>query len=64
MLRVMGLFNPLLREVVEMHYLFETGVIMDDSALRGLLGEVHKTSYEDGIRETLRVMRARASRAA
>jgi nucleoside-diphosphate-sugar epimerase len=64
MLRALGLFNPLLREVVEMHYLFETGVIMDDSALRGLLGEVHKTSYEDGIRETLRIMRAQANRAA
>jgi nucleoside-diphosphate-sugar epimerase len=64
MLRVLGLFNPLLREVVEMHYLFATGVIMDDSALRGLLGEVHKTSYDDGIRETLRAMRAQSARAA
>jgi nucleoside-diphosphate-sugar epimerase len=63
-LRVLGLFNPLLREVVEMHYLFETGVIMDDSAIGGLLGAIHKTSYEEGIRETLRVMRAQANRAA
>jgi nucleoside-diphosphate-sugar epimerase len=63
-LRVLGLFNPLLREVVEMHYLFETGVIMDDSALRGLLGNIHKTSYEEGIRETLRLMKPQANRAA
>jgi nucleoside-diphosphate-sugar epimerase len=55
MLRLLGLFNPLMRELVEMHYLFETPVIMDDSALRGLLGDVHKTSYADGIRETLRL---------
>ncbi|MBZ5609743.1 MAG: NAD-dependent epimerase/dehydratase family protein [Acidobacteriia bacterium] len=64
MLRALGLFNPLLREVVEMHYLFETGVIMDDSALRGLLGQVHKTSYEEGIRRTLERMKAPAIRAA
>jgi nucleoside-diphosphate-sugar epimerase len=41
-----------------MHYLLETPVIMDDSAIHDLLGNVHKTSYEDGIRETLRLMRA------
>ena len=28
---------------------------MDDSALHGLLGDIHKTSYEEGIRETLRL---------
>jgi hypothetical protein len=58
MLRLLGLFNPLLREVVEMHYLCTTPVIMDDSALHSLLGTVRKTSYDDGIRETLRLMRS------
>lgn len=57
-LRIMGLFSPLMREMVEMNYLFETPVIMDDSAIHALLGEIHKTSYEEGIRETLRLMRA------
>lgn len=57
-LRIMGLFNPLMREMVEMHYLLETPVIMDDSAIQALLGDIHKTSYEDGIRETLRLTRA------
>jgi nucleoside-diphosphate-sugar epimerase len=52
-LRLMGLFNPLMREMVEMNYLFQTPVIMDDSAIHELLGNIHKTSYEDGIRETL-----------
>jgi nucleoside-diphosphate-sugar epimerase len=60
MLRVMGLFSPLMREMVEMNYLFETAVIMDDSAIHGLLPGIKKTSYEDGIRETLRLMRASA----
>jgi len=58
-IRVMGWFSPLMREMVEMNYLFRTSVILDDSAIHGLLGEVHKTSYADGIRETLRQMKAK-----
>jgi len=49
---VVGLFKPVMRELVEMHYLQTTPVLMDDSALHQLLGEVHKTSYADGIRAT------------
>ena len=45
MLRVLGLFNPLMREMVEMHYLQTTPVIMDDSALSSLLGSLKKTTY-------------------
>jgi nucleoside-diphosphate-sugar epimerase len=48
LLRVMGLFNPLMRELVEMHYLQTTPVVLDDSALQKLLGSVKKTSYDDG----------------
>jgi nucleoside-diphosphate-sugar epimerase len=60
-LRVLGLFNPLLRELVEMNYLQTTPVVLDDSALRKLLGPVKKTSYEDGIRKTLATMRSGAA---
>jgi nucleoside-diphosphate-sugar epimerase len=49
-LRLMGLFNPLMREMVEMNYLQTSPLVLDDSALRGLLGEIEKTSYEQGIR--------------
>jgi nucleoside-diphosphate-sugar epimerase len=63
-LRVMGLFNPLMRELVEMHYLQTTPVVLDDSALQKLLGPVRKTTYEDGIRKTLEEMRASAARLA
>jgi nucleoside-diphosphate-sugar epimerase len=59
MLRVLGLFNPLLREMVEMHYLFTTPVLMDDSALRGLLGTIQKTPYDDGLRLSLEAARSR-----
>jgi nucleoside-diphosphate-sugar epimerase len=51
-LRIVGLFNPLMRELVEMHYLQTTPVLMDDSALHRLLGTVRKTSYTDGFQQT------------
>lgn len=53
MLRIGGLFNSFVRELVEMHYLQTTPVILDDSALQRLLGNVRKTSYADGIKTTL-----------
>jgi nucleoside-diphosphate-sugar epimerase len=64
LLRVMGLFNPLMREMVEMNYLFQTAVIMDDSAIHRLLGNIKKTSYADGIRQTLSSMQSQATQAA
>jgi nucleoside-diphosphate-sugar epimerase len=51
-LRVMGLFNPLMRELVEMHYLLTDPVVLDDSALQALIGPISKTSYEEGIRRS------------
>ncbi len=56
--RLLGLFNPLMRELVEMNYLQTTPVVLDDSALQKLLGPVKKTSYEEGIRKTLETMRS------
>ncbi len=50
-LRVMGLFNPLMREMVEMNYLQTTPLVLDDTALHGLLGEIKETSYDEGIRQ-------------
>jgi hypothetical protein len=49
----MGLFNPLMREMVEMHYLQTEPVLLDDSRLIKLLRRVERTSYEDGIRQVL-----------
>ena len=53
MLRVLGLFNKLLREMPEMNYLLTDPLIMDDSALQRLIGPVRKTPYAEGIRRTL-----------
>jgi nucleoside-diphosphate-sugar epimerase len=56
-LGVMGLFNPMMREIGEMHYLWTHPVKLDDSRLRQLLPDLHKTPYEEGIRATLDAMR-------
>lgn len=53
MLRIIGLFNPVMREMVEMYYLMTEPLIMDDSALQQLIGPIHKTPYAEGIRQTL-----------
>jgi nucleoside-diphosphate-sugar epimerase len=64
MLRVVGLFNPLSRELVEMHYLWTTPVKLDDTRLRQLLPNLHKTPYTEGIQATMDAMRSRAVAAA
>lgn len=58
MLRVMGLFNKLMRELVEMHYLQTEPVLMDDTRLEKLLGGVKRTSYDEGVRRTLEAVGA------
>jgi nucleoside-diphosphate-sugar epimerase len=57
MLRLIGLFNPVIREVVEMHYLFTNPLLLDDSALSQLLGGFAKTSYRVGLKLTLEAYR-------
>lgn len=52
LLRIIGLFQPIMRELVEMHYLITDPVIMDDTALHRLLCTVQKTPYDEGIRRT------------
>jgi nucleoside-diphosphate-sugar epimerase len=57
MLRVIGLFQPILRELVEMNYLLTDPFIMDDSAVRTLLGDVKTTPLEEGLRQSLEAAR-------
>jgi hypothetical protein len=57
MLQALGLFDPLMREMVEMHYLWTTPAILDDTALHQLLGTIHKTDYDRGIELTLAASR-------
>ncbi len=53
MLRVLGLFHPVMRALVEMHYLLTDPVVLDDSALQALIGPIKKTSYDEGIRASV-----------
>ena len=62
MLRLIGLFQPIMRELVEMNYLLTTPVLLDDSALVGLLGSVHRTGYAEGLRLTLEAYRNAAGK--
>lgn len=56
MLWLGGLVDPVMRELVEMHYLQTTPLVVDDRALHALLGEVGKTSYADGVRRSVEAM--------
>jgi nucleoside-diphosphate-sugar epimerase len=56
-LQGVGLFNPFMREVAEMYYLFESGFALDDSALATRLGGYAKTPFSEGIRATLAWMK-------
>jgi hypothetical protein len=40
-----------------MLYLTETPVLLDDSKLRAQFPALHKTSYDEGIRQTIAWMR-------
>lgn len=57
MLRFMGLWNPLMRELAEMQYLMETPVVLDDAKLRAKLGRVAKTPYANAITGTIAWLR-------
>ena len=59
LLKMMGWFSPVMRELPEMLYLQETPVILDDSKLLAKLGDVKKTPYDEGIRLTAEWMRSR-----
>jgi nucleoside-diphosphate-sugar epimerase len=59
LVRFLGLFSPLLRELSEMSLLLTNPVILDDSKLRRLLGAMRKTPYGEGIRSTIEHLRPR-----
>jgi nucleoside-diphosphate-sugar epimerase len=53
MLKVLGLFSSLMRELSEMSYLQTHPVLLDDRKLATLLPHLKKTPYAEGIRRTL-----------
>jgi nucleoside-diphosphate-sugar epimerase len=50
---LLGRFDPLMRELVEMLYLQSQPVLLEDAKLRAVLGEPRRTPYAEGIRATL-----------
>jgi len=58
MFQLMGVGNAFMREIVEMTYLFEKPLILDDAKLHAALPHVHKTSFEDGVRATIAARQA------
>ena len=59
-LRVMGVFQPVLREVVKMRYLWDNELTMSQDKLVAALGpqRVPRTSLVDALSEELRALRA------
>ena len=57
MLKIMGTFMPILRENDEMMYQFEFDYRFDSSKIESKMG-IKATSYEDGIRESLKLKSA------
>ena len=55
-----GLFDPVLRELREMRYLFDEAIVIDDPRRRVLLPDFQTTAIETAIDDTLRSYRAAA----
>lgn len=53
LLRLVGLIDPLMREVLEMRYLFDRAVIIDDPRRRELLPHFTATPLPRAVQETL-----------
>jgi nucleoside-diphosphate-sugar epimerase len=53
MLRTFGLFNPMMRELAEMYYLYDGNFVLDDSKLQSKLGPIEKTPIRKGIAATI-----------
>ncbi|WP_394137807.1 SDR family NAD(P)-dependent oxidoreductase [Cytobacillus oceanisediminis] len=53
MIRAIGVFDPFMKEYTEMMYLNETPVILDGSKYEKRIGDLPKTTYEDGIKQSL-----------
>ena len=56
---LIGLFNPLMREIGKMRYLWDNPMRLADSRLDGLLGPDFGTPYNEAMAATVRPMLAR-----
>ena len=61
LVRMLGLFNPLLREVAEMLYEFNEPFVVDSSKFVQAFGDI-ATPHREAVRQTLEWFRLRAER--
>ncbi|MCU4992170.1 SDR family NAD(P)-dependent oxidoreductase [Bacillus cereus] len=52
-IRISGLFNPVMKEVVEIMYLTEEGFTLSGEKYENRIGKIVATPYKDGLKETL-----------
>lgn len=57
MIKFLGLFNANMREVVEMFYLNEDPVVLNGEKYEMLIGPIPRTSYQDGLKQTIDYMK-------
>lgn len=58
-LRMLGLFNPVMAEIVEMLYLTKRPVILSGTKYRNEIGDIIRTPFAKGIEETIAAIRDR-----
>ncbi|GIQ71509.1 NAD-dependent epimerase/dehydratase family protein [Xylanibacillus composti] len=58
-IRCLGLFDPFMREVVEIMYLTEKGFVLSGEKYEKRIGPIPATPYRQGLEETLRLLRER-----
>ncbi|MFC0211983.1 NAD-dependent epimerase/dehydratase family protein [Paenibacillus chartarius] len=58
-LTLLGLFVPVMKEVVEMLYLTEEPFVLSGEKFRRRIGPIAATSFEEGIEETIRAIQSR-----
>ncbi len=56
-LRAAGLFDPVVRELMEMRYLFDTSIVIDDPRRQALLPDFRRTPVEEAVERTLQSYR-------
>lgn len=58
MIKFMALFNPFMKELIEMMYLYEQPVLLSGKKYEEQIGPLARTSYKQGIKITLDYMKS------
>lgn len=60
MVRLIGIFDPMMREYIEMYDLTQKPLILNGEKLERLIGPIQRTSYKEGLERTLDTMKEKA----